>query len=392
MVAEPPEILLYVLDAGGGHRAAAANIVAAAERAGLPWRFDVVNLQDVLAPIDLARRLTGAPMEDTYNEMVRRGRTRFLVPLLRGLQWLIRRLRGPLVRVVAEDLRRRRPRLVVSLIPNFNAVIRDAVRAAHPGVPFAVVLTDLADFPPHFWIESGLDAVVVSTDDAAAQALSAGMPPERIWRVSGLLLHPRFYALDVSVRREATRGEIGAGAGDRVVVVLFGGKGSPEMRPLVEALLREDPAWHVVAICGDNPALFAGLAEAERSAGGRLVRLPFTNRVADYLAAADVLVTKPGPGSLAEAFHCGVPVVVTVNARTIPQERYNAAFVSRRGLGAAVASWREMPAAVRRLAQPDEHARVRSSLGALPPNRAVFELLELFETFVPRTGETLRSA
>jgi hypothetical protein len=45
--------------------------------------------------------------------------------------------------------------LVVSLVPNFNRALYDSVVAAHPGVPFVSVLTDLADLPPHFWIEPG---------------------------------------------------------------------------------------------------------------------------------------------------------------------------------------------------------------------------------------------
>jgi UDP-N-acetylglucosamine:LPS N-acetylglucosamine transferase len=91
------------------------------------------------------------------------------------------------------------------------------------------------------------------------------------------------------------------------------------------------------------------MAEVEAGDGRRLRRLGFTDRVADYLAACDVLVTKPGPGSLAEAFHQGVPVVVACNAHTIPQERYNARLVRERGLGIAVRSWRQIPAAVTEL-------------------------------------------
>jgi len=179
-----------------------------------------------------------------------------------------------------------------------------------------------------------------------------------------------------------------------VVLLLFGGKGSPEMRPWSEALLREPGDVHVIAVCGDNPRLLESMAEVEAGAGRRLRRLGFTDRVADYLAACDLLVTKPGPGSLAEAFHQGVPVVVAWNAHTIPQERYNARLVQERGLGVAVRSWRQIPAAVTELRRdPQRLDYFRARLAALPPNRAVFEVLDLIaETLETAAGTPERYA
>jgi 1,2-diacylglycerol 3-beta-galactosyltransferase len=374
-----PEVVLFVLDAGGGHRAAANALVEAARREGRPWRFRVVSLQDVFAPLDFGRRLTGRPMEETYNGMVRRRQTLFLGTMLRGFQWLIRRMEARLCRLLAARLGERPPHLVVSLVPNFNAVIAAAVRRCLPGIPFFVLLTDFADLPPHFWLERELDRVIVGSEHAAAQALQAGLPRARISRTSGMILHPRFYPRAGAEARERVRREMGLAAEAFTVLVLFGGKGSPEMRPLAEALLADPAGFHVVAVCGDNPALFGSLAEAELRSAGRLHRLGFTDRVADYLAGCDLLVTKPGPGSLAEAFHQQVPVVVTCNARTIPQERYNARLVRERGFGLVVRRWQDVPAAVASL-QGDRPRLLscRARLAELPPNRAVYEALEIF--------------
>jgi UDP-N-acetylglucosamine:LPS N-acetylglucosamine transferase len=119
--------------------------------------------------------------------------------------------------------------------------------------------------------------------------------------------------------------------------------------------------------------------------GGRLHPLGFTKRIADYLAASDVLVAKPGPGSLAESFQQGVPVVVNCNARTIPQERFNAEMVRTLGLGRVVAEVEEMPAALAALVGDRvEWDRVRANVRALPPNRAVYEALDVVETELRR--------
>ena len=374
------QVVLFVLDAGGGHRAAANALVAAASQTGSPLELEVVALKDVLGSFDFLGRFSGRSMEDTYNALVRRRLTLFLVPMLRALQWGIRRLRRRMARQVAAFLAARCPALVVSVIPNFNAVLRDGVRAGCPGTPFVVVLTDLADFPPHFWLEPGLDRVIVGSGCALEQALAAGLPEDRISRTSGMLLHPRFYAVPRAEARAAVRNELQIGEDAFVVLLLFGGKGSPEIRPLAETLLREGPEWHVVAICGDNPGLYAAVRALEHRYGVRMHAVGFTTRVAEYMAACDVLVTKPGPGSLSEAFHRRVPVVVACDRRTIPQERYNARFVAEQGLGLVVRSWRRMPEAVRMLAEDVSlRERTQTALKALPENRAVYEALDVLE-------------
>jgi 1,2-diacylglycerol 3-beta-galactosyltransferase len=302
-----------------------------------------------------------------------------MVPLLRVMHGAIRVRRRAIVRTLAGWLRSQpRPAAVVSVMPNFNGVMRDAIREAVPGTPLLVVLTDLADFPPRFWIEPGIDRVVVGTDEARAQALALGLPPERISRVSGMVLHPRFYREGGPARRDRARAELALGEDDFAVTLLFGGKGSPEMAPLAGRLLDAEPSFRVVAICGGNPALFDRLAPLEARAAGRLRRFGFTDRVAEILSASDVLVTKPGPGSLSEAFHLRVPVVVTRNLHTIPQERFNTDFVRNRGLGRVVAHWREIPGAVLGLFRDrEERAAIGRRLAELPPNRAVYEVVDV---------------
>ena len=374
----PPEVLLFTIDAGGGHRAAARALAAAAEEERPPFRLQVESFQQVLAELDVLRRLTGLSLEDAYNAILRRHLNAAMVPLLRLMHAGIRARRGAIVRELTRWLRARpRPAAVVSVMPNFNGIIKEALEAAHPGAPLVVVLTDLADFPPRFWIEPGVDRVVVATEAAAAQAGVLGIPPGRVTRVSGMVLHPRLYHSVGPDTRARVRAELGIGPDDFTAMLLFGGKGSPELRPLAERLLEQDAAERVIAVCGDNPGLFARLALLEQRHARRLLRFGFTERVAELLAASDLLATKPGPGSLSEAFQLRVPVVVTRNLHTIPQERFNTDFVRERGLGVVVRHWREIPATVGRLrADPAARAAMGERLAALPPNRAVYEVLE----------------
>ena len=150
------------------------------------------------------------------------------------------------------------------------------------------------------------------------------------------------------------------------------------MLPLAARLLDDDPAQRLVAISGDNPRLHERLAALARGAGGRLAALGFTDRVAEVLEATDVLVTKPGPGSLSEAFQHRVPVVVTRNVHTIPQERFNTDFARDRGLGTVVRPLARDPGGRPRLrTDPARREAIRARLAALPENRAVYEVVDV---------------
>ena len=372
-----PQVLLFTIDAGGGHRAAARALAAAAEETEAPFELRVESFQRLLLPLDVLRRATGLSLEDAYNLILRRRWNALMVPLLRLMHAAIRVRRPALVHALTQWLRAQpRPAAVVSVLPNFNGVMRDALAAAHPGVPLVVVLTDLADFPPRFWIEPGIDRLVVATDTAERQAREIGVALAALRRVSGMVLHPSFYRQAAARSREQAREALGLAAAEFAVMLLFGGKGSPEMEPLAARLVALEPGLRVVAVCGENPRLFARLAPIEARAGGRLLRLGFSDRIAELLAASDLLVTKPGPGSLAEAFHQRVPVVVVRNVHTIPQERFNTDYVREHGLGLVVRHWREIPAAVARLrADAGEREAIRGRLAALPENRAVYEVL-----------------
>ncbi len=389
---EPPEVLLLVVDAGGGHRSASRALLAAAEEKQVPWRFRVESLETLLGSLDFLRKGTGLSIEEGYNLILRRRWTALLMPLLRLLHGLITVRRRALVRELRRQLAGRRPAAVLSVIPNFNGIVRDALAAEHPGVPLLVLLTDFADFPPRFWIEPDLSRVIVGTDEAARQALTIGIPPERISRVSGMVLHPRFYGTGRAEARARVRRELAFPEDAFTVMLLFGGKGSPEMEPLAARLLEAPADWRVIALCGDNPDLLAKLgAIAARGGRGHLHPVGFTDRVADFMAASDLLVTKPGPGSLAEAFHQGVPVVVTRNRNTIPQERFNTRFVEEHGLGLVVGHWKEIPGAVLALARdPARRARLQAAIAALPENRAVYEAVEIVGSAVAGKGSAAR--
>lgn len=356
---------LVWFNAGGGHRAAALALEEAIRQQGRPWQVRRVNLTEVLDPGHLFRRITGLEPEDLYNKRLASGFTLGLAQELKLLQGLIRASHGGLVQRLQRHWSLTRPDLVVSLIPNFNRALHDSLAAARPGVPFVTVMTDMADHPPSFWIEPGTGQYVVcGTEHAAAQAAAAGVPAGRIHRSSGMILRPAFHEAPAIDRREARRA-LGLDPDEPTGLVLFGGTGSRVMKRIAERL----PCTPLILLCGRNEALAAELRAM--SAPAPRVVVGHTAEVPRWMQLADFFIGKPGPGSLSEAIQMRLPVIVTRNAWTMPQERWNTTWVQQHRLGVVLRSFRQIGAGV------DEVVRrlpeLRASVGQLD-NQAVFEV------------------
>jgi UDP-N-acetylglucosamine:LPS N-acetylglucosamine transferase len=358
-------------DAGGGHRAAATALKAVSEQQQQrPWEVRLVNIQEVLHSLDVFRKITGIRLEDIYNLMLAKGWTLGSAQGLRFMQMVIRMNYRPVFKLLAQHWKDTQPDLVVSVVPNFNRVLFDSLRSALPRVPYVTILTDLADYPPHFWIEPNQDQYFIcGTDKATAQARAQGYPAERVLQTSGMILRPMFYE-PVAVDRDAERRRLGLDPNKPVGLVLFGGQGSKAMLEIAERL----SGTQLILICGRNEKLAAELRKLPSRAPHFVEG--FTPEVPKYMHVSDFFIGKPGPGSISEAAAMGLPVIVERNAWTLPQERYNADWVREKGIGAVVSNFRDISGAVDELLR--NLARFQAAAKSID-NRAIFEIPEILE-------------
>ena len=365
---------LVYFDAGGGHRAAANALRDVIARERRPFEIVPLNLQELLDSMDVFRRLTGLRLEDVYNLLIKKGWTLGSPQLMVGMHLVIRLFHGKQVRLLEAHWRESRPELVVSLVPNFDRALGESLRRAAPAVPLVTILTDIADYPPHFWIERQPQYFICGSDRAVAQARAMGHPAERVFRASGMILNPRFYEippLDAAARAAARRA-LGFDPELPVGLVLFGGEGSAAMLDIARRL----PDRQLILICGHNRKLRARLERLPRRAPVFIEG--FSTEIPRYMQLADYFVGKPGPGSISEAVLMHLPVIVACNAWTLPQERFNAVWVREQGVGIVLDNFRRVDAAVDQLLDPTAYARFRAATEA-QPNRAVFEIPDILE-------------
>lgn len=363
-------------DAGGGHRSAATALKAVVEQEGRPWEVQLVNLQEVLEPLDIFRKVTGIRMEDVYNTILAKGWTlgsEYLIPPMHGLIRLYHRAQR---RMLMEFWKADPPDLVVSLIPNFARAIYQGLKAADSNIPLATILTDMADFPPHFWMERDQDQhLICGTARAVEQARELGYASEKIHATSGMILRPRFYD-PMQMDRAEERRKLGLQADLPTGVVLFGGQGSSVMLDIAKTMSQFDAGAQLIFICGKNAKLAAKLREVQTSIPFHIVE--FTQEVPYFMHLADFMIGKPGPGSISEALAMKLPVIVERNAWTLPQERFNTDWVLQKGVGLVLKNFSEIDGAVQRLLSPEVYPRLKTSVAAIE-NRAVFEIPDILE-------------
>src|ERR1035441_9845947 len=168
------KIDLIYIEAGGGHRAAATALIDVIQQQHRAWGLRLLCIQDLLASIDFVRKSVGIPFQDVYNIMLRHGWTLGTAQMVPLMHLLIRMSHRQQVQVLTRHWAAHRPDRVVSLIPHYNRALREALDHAWPGTPFVTILTDIADYPPNFWIERLEQYVICGSDQAAQIRTGAG--------------------------------------------------------------------------------------------------------------------------------------------------------------------------------------------------------------------------
>lgn len=214
-------------------------------------------------------------------------------------QAMLTRLGGSgLLRMIDEA----RPDVIVSTYPNTTEVLGRLRSRGRLEVPVCSAITDLAGM--NYWASPGVDVHLITHPESADEVRRIAGPNARIHCVHGLTAPEFLVPLDPA----AARARLGLPTAGKIVLVSGGGWGVGDVDGAVDEALRLDDVSHVVCLCGRNEplrerlvALF-GTTERVRVEG-------FTDRMPEWMAAADVLVHSTGGLTVLEALMRGLPAI-----------------------------------------------------------------------------------
>lgn len=327
------KVVILMSDTGGGHRASANALREALEKK-YPRQFDI-EIYDIWTEVG---KWPLNKFVASYRYLGRR-------PWLWRLLWYGTAnfwTRGPIRTWHAaahrsrfqRALRDRHPDLVVSVHPLCQHVPLSALDGK---TPFVTVVTDLGSAHP-MWFDWRADLVFVPNDKVAKLARFHGVPRDRI-KMHGLPLRASFFRQGLfswHARRQRRLKSLANGWRGPCVLVVGGGDGVGGLKKIVQHVLealRKFDGSSLTVICGRNDKLRRDLADAFVGKSNVAVKVTgFVPNIHDLMADADVLLTKAGPGTIAEAASLGLPLVLT---NFLPgQERGNARLVVQSGFGA----------------------------------------------------------
>jgi 1,2-diacylglycerol 3-beta-galactosyltransferase len=358
--------LLLFSDTGGGHRSAARALAGALRQ--LAPRIRVVAIDPLLEQgPDAVRRICSL-----YPLIIQRWPSAWGAvyhasnsPLVFAL---LQTAFGAQVReALARQLDTLDPDLLISVHPLLNHVTGPLLEHGRRR-GLVTVVTDLIEIH-RGWAFPGADLVVVPTEEARAASLRAGVRPERIQCLGfpvDLSFRPPIPGEAATVRRR-----LGLEAERPTILVTGGGEGSGRLLDQVQALARSPRFWQVVAVCGRNQPLRQRLEKLPVAVPTRV--LGFVDDMAELLRASDLVVTKAGPGAIAEALVTGVPLILT---SYLPgQEKANVRLVTSSGAGIYVPHPDQLPQVTSDLlANPDRYHRMRARAAALAQPAATLEI------------------
>lgn len=370
------KIEIVYFDAGGGHRSTAQALAKSIQLSGKRWRVNLCDVGQLVRPTDPAEKILGKRAEDVYNMLYQKEWTVGFAKLRQPYQLLLRILKQKHSKLLSDYWLEQRPDLVVSVVPGLNPALYQSVRESLPGVPFVILPTDLSDLSdPSFWFGQFDCYAICGTDKIKNQALNEGIPESKIYRSSGPVIDPKYYSPKIqNIDEERTKN--GLEPNRPTMFVAFGGYGSDAMITIQESLAKDFPEAQIIFICGKNEELRKDLSELAYSAPR--VILGFVDNLPYWMDLADVFIGKTGTLFLTEAIARGLPVVTTLNYKTMVQEVPNVEWVREHGLGAIIKNFKETGTAMKSLCKPDNYQAVKKCIGIIH-NRAVFEVPEILD-------------
>ena len=380
--ARGPKILIISSDTGGGHRSAAAAIVAGVQKFFEGDSYAVRVVRAVEESHHLSARLVSL-----YN-WVLRNRQHWM----KYLFWAVNRLRPETreffhrrcIGYCRELFEKWCPHVVVSVHPLtqhiFARVLKEIGLADK--IPLVTVVTDPCYGFWKGWACDDVTLYLVASEEARQQLIDYGVAPERI-KVSGMPVHPKFELPDER-SAQAARSALGLDPEKFTVFVNAGWVGGGNIPQIFRELARGELDVQAIFLAGRNEELRAEAESVAATAKFPVKVIGYSEQVEQLMQAANVMVSKLGGLTTFEALNCRVPIIADATTPPMPQESGAAHMLARRGAGVLLRRASDIVPVVRRMVEDSRYyASLRAATAGLAFPDATRRIVEEIAALIP---------
>ena len=384
--ARGPKILIISSDTGGGHRSAAAAIVAGVQKFVEGDSYAIRVVRAVEESHHLSARLVSV-----YNWVLRNKQH-----WMKYVYWCVNRFRpearGFLYRrslaYVRELFERWCPHVVVSVHPltqhAFARVLRELGLAGT--IPLVTVVTDPCYGFWKGWACDDVTLYLVASEEAKQQLIDYGVSPRRI-KVSGMPVHPKFELPDER-SAQAARRALGLDPEKFTVFVNAGWVGGGNIPQIFRELVRGELDVQAIFLAGKNEELRAEAESVAAHAKFPVKVIGYSEQVEQLMQAANVMVSKLGGLTTFEALSCRVPIIADATTPPMPQESGAAHLLARRGAGVLLQHASDIVPVVRRMVEDSRYySSLRAATAGLAFPDATRRIVEEITALIPALSE-----
>lgn len=353
------KILYLFSDTGGGHRAAATAIIRATDHLR-PEKY-AQEMIDVFAEcsgfLNIFAKLYAPVIK--YSPRLW-GQLYYWLDDEKKLEQLERISRPFILKELTKLLQRLRPNLIVSVHPLVNHLTVQAICASGLKIPFLIVITDPVTLH-RAWVTPDVNQAIVASRQAKKLAIKYGLPESKV-KVIGMPIDPKF-VLAKRAKRQSKR---------FTILLMGGGEGAGSMGQIVNEFERRRFDGRLIVIAGRNKKLEQQLNERAGQFSFPITVFGFTDKVYELMAESDLIITKAGPGTIAEALAMGLPIIIT---SWLPgQEEGNVEFVVKGKVGRVSKDPKKVVDLVYELRRSGEFEQMKRNIKKVSRPEAVLEI------------------
>lgn len=342
-------IVFLYSDTGGGHRSAAEAIIEALELEH-PGCFEC-TMVDFFEDYSPPPFNMAGPIYPVMSRMDHLWRFSFEVSDDSDRMRVIYSMFWPYIRIPLYRLVEKHPcDLFVSVHPLINIPLLRAMRRRGIRNPYIIVVTDLVSTHTA-WFADEATRVIVPTEQAIKKALQACVQPEKL-KVIGLPVAERFTSNSKS--KSELREELGWAQDKLMVLLVGGGEGMGPLEDIARRINQSGLDVALTVVTGRNQKLKESLEKWDWKIPAHI--FGFVREMPAFMRAADILLTKAGPGTISEALIAGLPIILY--HRISGQEEGNVAYVIDEGAGVWAPDSRDIVETLKSwIENPDERLR-----------------------------------